>query len=446
MAERLPSIRQRLSRTLIIVSVVWGLAVAVVVGMAVGHEVDEILDGALREAAQILLPLLATDAFNLPMGDAQIMLAAPHKEEVIWQVVDVQRGVLLRSHDAPAHPMVAVEYRDIVKASNGWRVLVAEFGTPDRLLMVAQIGSERREAKMEAIEYTVGGALLVGALCALWLRSRVRRELLPLTDLKNAVAQFDPLRRGAHMAQVSRQELLPVRDAIASLGARLAARVTHERAFAAHAAHALRTPLAGMMAQLAAAQRLCPEDAQPMLGLARQAADRLRRVVSAILTLFRSGSEVKWQLVDLAALLPQLQADDLLVSVELPAELAADPNLLAAALANLLDNALRHGATRVRVEVRALDKGFSCLSLQDDGPGIPEDQRVALQSALDAQAYQNPVGMGLMLADLVARAHGGALRLPPSAAGCRVEMMIGPGPTAAQAPSSPTQPPLASRW
>ena len=167
MAERLPSIRQRLSRTLIIVSVVWGLAVAVVVGMAVGHEVDEILDGALREAAQILLPLLATDAFKLPMGGAQILPAAPHKEEVVWQVVDVQRGVLLRSHDAPAHPMVAVEYRDIVKASNGWRVLVAEFGTPDRLLMVAQIGSERREAKMEAIEYTVGGALLVGALCAL---------------------------------------------------------------------------------------------------------------------------------------------------------------------------------------------------------------------------------------------------------------------------------------
>lgn len=429
MAETVPSIRQRLSRTLVIVSIVWAVAVSVAVSWTVQHEVDEILDEALIEASQILQPLLSTYGGQLPTSEAGVVPASAHKEEVVWQVVDSRRGVVLRSHAAPSIPMVDTAQRNLITAANGWRVLITEFEGPQRVLMVAQVGSERREAKWEAIQYTVGGALLVGALCALWLRVRVRKELLPLTALTAAVAQFDPLQPGATLPEANRQELAPVRDSVVSLGTRLAARVAHERAFAAHAAHALRTPLAGVMAQLAAAQRVSPARAQPMLALARQAADRLRRVVSAILTLFRSGTEVKWQKVDLAQLLSQVQAVDLLVSVELPAELNADPDLLAAALANLLDNALRHGASRVRIDVQRQGAG-SCIGLSDDGPGITEDQRSSLQAALDHQQYQRPVGMGLMLADLVARAHGGVLRLPPCKSGCRVELCLGSGPNA----------------
>ena len=65
------------------------------------------------------------------------------------------------------------------------------------------------------------------------------------------------------------------------------------------------------------------------------------------------------------------------------------------------------------------------LVVQDDGSGIPDSQRQRLQQALDSQDYDKQMGLGLMLADLVARAHGGQLRLCPSAAGCRVEMRLG---------------------
>jgi signal transduction histidine kinase len=423
-AETLPSISKRVSRSLILISLVWGVAVSVVIGAVVDHEVDEIMDATLRESAQILQPLLSANALRLPLGSAEAMPAPAHSEEVVWQIVDAQRGVLLRSHDAPTQPMTSVENRDIVTAPNGWRVLVSAFDGQGRLLMVGQVGRERREAKWDAVLYTVVGALLVGVLGAFWLRHRLRHELLPLSALTKSVARFDPLQPGSTLAEVNRQELRPVRDAIATLGASLASRVARERSFSAHAAHALRTPLAGMMAQLAAAQRVSPADAQPMLTLARQAADRLRRVVSAILTLFRSGSEVHWQRVDLAALLAQLQVEGLAIKVERPAELEADPDLLAAALSNLLDNAARHGASGVQVEVRSQGKGY-CIALSDDGPGISEDQRLLLQAALTQQTYQSPLGMGLMLADLVARAHGGALRVPPCTAGCRVELHIG---------------------
>ena len=98
----------------------------------------------------------------------------------------------------------------------------------------------------------------------------------------------------------------------------------------------------------------------------------------------------------------------------------ADPDLLAAALGNLLDNAQRHGAGRVWIE--PVPGGG--LRLRDDGPGIDPARRERLQSALDRQAYEDGPGLGLMLADRVARAHRGRLDLPPSDRGFVVEISL----------------------
>jgi signal transduction histidine kinase len=186
-----------------------------------------------------------------------------------------------------------------------------------------------------------------------------------------------------------------------------------------------------MVAQLAVAQRELPPEAQPRLQRTRQAADRLRRVVNALLTLFRTGAEPKWQAVDLAVLVSHLPFEGLTVVVAGSAPLLADPDLLAAALLNLLDNAQRHGAQQVTVSAdRAEVDGvaFVSISLQDDGSGLAEAHRLRLQGALDTQDYEGTTGLGLMLADRVARTHGGSLHLLPVAAGCCVELRIGPAP------------------
>jgi signal transduction histidine kinase len=182
-----------------------------------------------------------------------------------------------------------------------------------------------------------------------------------------------------------------------------------------------------MVAQLAVAQRELPPEAQPRLQRTREAADRLRRVVNALLTLFRTGAEPKWQAVDMAVLVSHLPFDGLTVTVSGAALVEADPDLLAAALLNLLDNAQRHGAGQVTLHVLA-DGDDTRLTLHDDGSGMPDAHRLRLQAALDAQAYENTTGLGLMLADRVARTHGGSLHLLPVAAGCCVQLRIGPAP------------------
>ncbi|MGS0754019.1 sensor histidine kinase [Roseateles sp. GG27B] len=307
------------------------------------------------------------------------------------------------------------------------------FDASGRILYVAQRGQARREARLEAIAITAGAALIVGLLCVLWMRARVRRELAPITAMSAAVAQFDPLHSSrpgqpsTRLIAATRSDLLPMQDAINDLGTRLARRMANERAFSSHAAHALRTPLAGMVAQLAVAQRKSPPEAQEHLLRTRQAANRLQQVVTALLTLFRSGAEVKWQSVAIADLLTHLHFDKLTLTANPSALIHGDPDLLSAALMNLLDNSLRHGARQVTVSVatHSGEAGGDVLVVQDDGSGIPENKRQQLQQALDSQDYDKQMGLGLMLADLVARAHGGQLRLCPSASGCRVELRLG---------------------
>jgi signal transduction histidine kinase len=247
----------------------------------------------------------------------------------------------------------------------------------------------------------------------------VRRELEPLEGLSERLGRHDPLARNASLGPAERAELAPVHRAIDDLGQRLARRVAHERAFASHAAHALRTPLAGMEAQLAVAQREAPPQVQPRLQRVRDASGRLQRVVRSLLDLFRVGAEVRRSAVDLKALIAHLPVEGLEVHAD-PATLHADPDLLAAALANLLDNAQRYGARRVEVRVTTPNT----LQLHDDGRGATPEKRRELQAALAAQDYEEHTGLGLMLADLVARAHGGALVLPEVAQGFAVEMHL----------------------
>ncbi|HRD99512.1 MAG TPA: sensor histidine kinase, partial [Rubrivivax sp.] len=72
-----------------------------------------------------------------------------------------------------------------------------------------------------------------------------------------------------------------------------------------------------------------------------------------------------------------------------------------------------------------------CLRVQDDGPGVTPPQLQALRDALAQERPERPVGLGLVLAQLVTRAHGGGLFLPGDGAGFVVELDLGPRPAPA---------------
>jgi signal transduction histidine kinase len=431
------SIRQRLAQALLQVSLVWAVAVAGAVALVAHAEVDHLLDGALQESAEILLGVLSLNADRLPLDSGGALPAPLHHERLVWQLVSADARVLMRSHDAPAQPLLPVLVHGLQDATDGARVYGLAFGPANATLYVAQTSQERTEATRNASVAVALAALAIALMCAVWLRRRARLELLPLRELSLAVQAYHPLEPGAALAPAPREELAPIRDAIVDLGERLALRVDSERAITAHAAHALRTPLAGMTAQLAVAMRECPPALQPRLLRVRQASERLSRVVAALLTLFRSGVEPQLQEVELGALVRGLPVDGLRVELSgMPCLARVDPDLMTAALLNLLDNAVRYGANAALVQFsqRNGPRGtLLVLRMVDDGPGVPAAKREQMQQSLLDQSYEQAMGLGLMLADLVARAHRGRLALVGTPSGFGLEIswplmpLTGPG-------------------
>lgn len=444
---QVPSIRQRLANALAVWSLAWGAAVGAAIWLAATHEVDELLDDTLQASTELLGSLLPA---TLP--SAAQAGAAPGTERFAWQLVAADGRLLARSARAPAAPWHTRPAPGFTQLP-GWRVygMAAQTPgqtpghTPGQMLYAAQTGDERREARGEVALNAVLAALALGLLGHVWLRSRVRRELEPLRSLSHRLAgmgtgmgtgrALTPEAAAQALGAPERQELEPVHQAVQALTARLWARMASERAFSAHAAHALRTPLAGIDAQLAVALRECPPALRERLTLVRGATGRLQAVVVALLGLFRAGSQPQRAPVDVGSLVARLPAPGVQVTVQVavqtdsPAPLDADADLLAAALVNLLDNSARHGAKQVSVQVL----GPRTLRVSDDGPGVPPQRAQALLQALDhaqsqgldGESTEGMTGLGLLLADRVARAHGGRLRLPDSAAGFVVELDLG---------------------
>ena len=251
-AGRVPSIRLRLANALLLWTLVWGLGVTVAVGYAAQGEVDELLDASLQSSAALLVGTLPVPSRDANATDGALPVGA--EGEFAWQTVGAGGAVLQRSANAPVQSLQAVATPGFSQTES-WRVFGAALGSDGRMLYVAHSVRERAEARAEVALSAALAAISIGLLGHGWLRARVRSELRPLERLTEKLERHDPLDPAQALGAADRAELMPVHAAIDQLGQRLARRVAHEHAFAAHAAHALRTPLAGMEAQLAVALR-----------------------------------------------------------------------------------------------------------------------------------------------------------------------------------------------
>lgn len=422
----LPSIRHRLAASLLWISLLASGLTGLMIWKVIGHEIDEQVDQKLTESAEIIHNLLPT----LP-ANGNVIAGTPgdeeYEEHLIWQVVDSATGrVLIRSHNAPEQALQKTVSHELAdSADRHWRLITIDFKkSPDRFLLVAQNTEERDEAYSAAILYAALISLLTGLVSTLLLIWQFHRELEPLARLSEQVKTYDPLRPDTLPRAATRAELQPIEQAVHELGQRLAQRVISERAFTSHAAHALRTPVAGIDAQLAIALREAPEALRPRLIRARQAASRLGRVIQALLAMFRSGVDPQRQTIRLSELLQPLSFSELQIDIRNDEALSADPDLLTAALLNLLDNAQRHQARQVQL-ILVHDAGWTRLRLHDDGVGCPPERLQQLRQALARQDYSTDSGLkglGLILADLVMRAHGGRMELPQVEPGFCVDL------------------------
>jgi len=412
-AARAPSIRRRLTATAIGGVIVTAIASAAIAALAVSLVVEALMKSSLEETAQALVIVAEHEREVEALTHGLALPASPHAEALLWQLRSPDGGVIARSHSAPVEPWPVPLVEGHQRASN---LAVFTIAGQRLWLQVAQPLAELHQAQRLAAMEAAGAVVSLNLLAALLLAWQIGRELRPVARLAVDVEGIEPGPVAPQLPRSPRQELEPVYRALERLGQRLAEQLRSERAFSAHAAHSLRTPLAGVSAQIELLLDRAPDELRPKLRLALDATRRLSGVVEALLTMARSGGAAHLRDFSASALVPAAVARRISVdSSGLQAfTLRGDPDVLAVAVSNLVDNAVRHGAGQVTLTAGRAGS-TQWIDVTDDGPGVTEQRLVALRSALakfDASGLiDETLGLGLTLAAMVARAHGGTIEL-----------------------------------
>ena len=331
--------------------------------------------------------------------------------------------------------------RTVSAAGKLWRLMVvrAPIGVTVEAGALAQSISARA-AHLRTIVIWTGAVGLLIVLFGTVITSRVAlRPLRELARQAGRVQGTDDLevklrvpgqpQEVAALAEELELMLSRLDEAVAAREAALLA----ARRFAADAGHELRTPLQSVRANLDIASRDEANAAQRRLALETAAlqSDRLSRLVDGLQTLARgeSGLAAATADVDLgdiadgAVFAARTRHPEVAIESDLPPSgpvVRGDADGLWRVIENLLENAARHGRPGGHVRLRVFANGARAeVLVEDDGPGIPADERrrVVSRFARGRGATAAGSGLGLAIVEAEARRHGGTLTLSSSELG-----------------------------
>ncbi len=418
----------------------WVLAPLLLVGIAAAagayvfmeRRLASAFDADLGEVARAVLPYVhAVDGrVTLTFSrQEEAVLRADSVDQVWYAVFDAQGTAIAGDASLPTPPASQVNvtvFWDAARAGVKIRAaaLRANAGVGPVVIVAAETTRKREIASREALLSALSPVALLTFAAVLGLVFGIRRGLRPLERLRVEIQERSHL----HLVPVEEsgviEELRPLVHELNQMLGRLDRAQQVQARFVADAAHQLRTPVAGLVAQLELA-RSVPDKAAHHLELARQGAARLARLTRQLLALAAadplSNPDSTDADCDLAQVVESLAGDWLRAAAGRGVEIGFDlhgarvkgnPLLLGELASNLVDNALRHASSSVRISTRAEGAG-SRLEVADDGPGIAPTDREAIFERfrrLDAQGTEGS-GLGLAIVREIAARHHASVRV-----------------------------------
>lgn len=445
-----------LAAVLGLVLLIW-LLISAAIWLDARHELDELLDAHLAQAAALLV--MQQQGGELERDDGAPDAASLHRyaPKVAFQVFHEGR-LALRSSNAPASPMLALRdigrragFHTVSLAGQRWRVFASRGAEQDVQVFVGEQLDARADILLAVLRGALWPMLLGLPILALLLIWAIRRGLAPLRELGQSLSQRSPLSLQPLALRDAPSELTPPVQALNALFERIATLLDAERRFTADAAHELRTPIAAIraQAQVALGER---DDARRGHALAAtlQGCDRANRLVEQMLTLARLEAEQlpMGACVDMATLTRRVLAElapealarqqDLSLSAPERCPVSGSETLLAVLVRNLVDNALRYSPVGSRIEVALSVHGDTLrLRVSDSGPGLSEPDLARLGERFFRVLGTGAAGSGLgwSIVQRIAAAHGARLHCTRSASlgGLEVEVDL---PQAADGPAA----------
>jgi two-component system OmpR family sensor kinase/two-component system sensor histidine kinase QseC len=416
------SLRLRLFGLLVTLAALAALAVGTATYFSVRKEADALFDYQLRQVA-----LTLRDQGRIP--DEQRAALADPDLDVVVQVWSIDGVSLYTSHPGllahPLPPSTTLGFSTVLVGGDAWRVFGA--ATPLHIVQVGQPLAVRQRMAAAAAGRSVLPIVVAAPLVGLAMWSLVGMSLAPLQRVVSSARTRDPDSFEPLPAAGLPSEVEPLVDAFNGLLARLAVSFEAQRHFVADAAHELRSPLTALKLQVGLLQGSQSKDEHDAaVARLRAGIDRAARLVEQLLALARAapGGADAMADVDLVHVARQAIADasapaaarQAVVELDAPATLRmrGDAQALGSLVRNLVDNAIKHGGSGVRIRVSIEQAGpVVRLRVDDSGPGIPRDER---ERAFD-RFYRREgsgsegSGLGLAIARAIASQHAGTVAL-----------------------------------
>ena len=401
-----------LALVLAVVVGVW-LATATMTWFDARHELDELLDSHLAQAAALLVVQQAREIEDDGPGIDTPTLHR-YAPKVAFQVFHEGR-LVLRSANAPVTPMVEsgkdikTGFATVQIEGIAWRVFAAYGAERDVQVYVGEQASSRASILWAVLRSTLWPMVVALPLLALAVWWAVYRGVAPMRRLGRALAERQPQALHPLALDGITSEMAPMVNALNGLFERIGTLLESERRFTADAAHELRTPIAAIRAQAQVALGEA-DDARRTHALKNtlEGCDRATRLVEQLLTLSRleAVTAPAMAAVDLSALTQRVVAElapkalaknqTLEFEAAEPCSVPGNETLLTVLVRNLIDNAVRYSPASAQVKVSVRQQaGRVVLSVEDSGPGLAEADRNRLGERFFRVPGSSESGSGL---------------------------------------------------
>jgi len=407
---------------------------------------DRLLLGAANDIAEAISIQNGAPVVDLPVAAFQLLALAP--DDRIYYSVRGPDGAVLTGATGPlaqAGQTATPKFFDSKMGDENARFVSLSRRFAERSFSgtVTVIVGQTLRARTEMALGLTRDALIAAAIGGIALLAAavlvIDRAMRPLRRIADQLVGRDPHDLTPMETQVPAEVAVMV-GAMNRFMARLDRQVAAMRNLISDTAHQLRTPVAALrvQAELASAEEDDARREQILTRLQRRTrslGELLDQMLSRALVIHRTDAarRVALDLRDVALDVIESRDHELVapsrdVVLEIGEEavmVMADTLSLSEALRNLLGNALKHGAGRVRVGVTQ-EGAQACLWVEDSGPGPSAEvlERIGERFEKNAASVGQSAGLGLSIARAVAFAFGGELKLGATGQGFRATISL----------------------